>query len=95
MPITTFLVKSVSAIPERRQEKRTGIWFKVWTIEREPDDALPIGEALAGYQTNNEWVASLCREAGRLQQPVTVLWRDSPWLRVIMEVTLAHKESAA
>jgi hypothetical protein len=39
MPISTFLVKSVSK-PERRQNKHTKLWFKVWTIEREPDDSL-------------------------------------------------------
>lgn len=94
MPITTFRVKSVSG-PERRQDKRTRVWFKVWTIERDPDDTLSIGESLAGYETSNDWHASLCDQARLQGLPVTVLWRDSPWLRRILEVTLAHKESAA
>jgi hypothetical protein len=94
MPVTTFLVRSVSK-PERRQNKHTKLWFKVWTIDRQPDDSLAIGESLAGYETSNAWHASLCDQARLQQFPVTVLWKDSPWLRSIIEVTLAHKESAA
>jgi hypothetical protein len=95
MPISTFRVKSVSATPERRQNRHSRLWFKVWTIEREPDDRLPIGESLAGYETTSEWAWSLCGRAKELGLPVTVLWKDSPYMRQIVEVTLAHKESAA
>lgn len=93
MPQVTFSVKSVSQ-PERRQHRRTRVWFDVWTIERQPDDALPLSESLAGYETSNAWVASLCEQARQIPWPVTVLWREGPWLRIIQEVTLA-KASAA
>lgn len=91
MPQTTFFVQKVSQ-PERRQNRHTRQWFKVWTIDRMPDDRLPIGESLAGYETSNAWHASLCDQAAKQRLPVTVLWRDSPWLRVIVEMTLAGEE---
>lgn len=94
MPIATFKVKSVSE-PERRKHRTYQRWFKVWTIERERDDRLPISESLAAYDTMNEWHASLCERAMKLHLPVTVLWKDSPWLRQIVEITLAEKEQVA
>jgi hypothetical protein len=60
MPISTFTVKSVSPKPERRQNRHTKLWFKVWTIEREPDDSLPIGESLAGYETTQSVARGAC-----------------------------------
>jgi hypothetical protein len=96
MPVSTFHVAAVRG-PERRQNRHTRIWFKVWTIERQPDDAEPIGESLAGYETSNAWMASLCKRAMENKPPLalTVLWKQSPWLRQIVEITLAPKESAA
>lgn len=88
VPLATFRIKSVSG-PERRQNRYSKQWFKVWTVDREPDDALPMQDSLAGYQTSNAWVASLCERARDKQLPVTVLWKQSPWLRDIVEITLA------
>lgn len=93
MPQVTFCVKSVSQ-PERRQHRRTRVWFTVWTIGRQPDDALPLSESLAGYETSNPLMASLCDRARIKGLPVTVVWRESRWLRVISDVIVA-KENAA
>jgi hypothetical protein len=94
VPVSTFHVAAVRG-PERRQNRHTGFWFKVWTIERQPDDAEPIGDSLAGYETSNAWMASLCERALERAIPVTVLWKQSPWLRQIVEITLAPKERVA
>lgn len=92
--MATFHVAAVRG-PERRQNRHTKFWFKVWTIERQPDDSVPIGDSLAGYETSNAWMASLCERALERAIPVTVLWKQSPWLRQIVEITLAPKERVA
>lgn len=102
MPMTTFRVKAVSEKPERRKHRTYNRWFDVWTIEREPDDALPLSESLAYYEiagpiqsVHAQCQVSLCQRALELNLPVTVLWKDSRGWREIVEITLAAKESAA
>lgn len=89
MPTCSFFIASIAC--ERRQNKRTRQWFKVWTIERVPDDSLPVQESLAGYETANRWIASLCDRALAKGVPVRISWKDGPWLRQIVEIELVEK----
>ncbi len=93
MPTTVFRVASVGQ--ERRHNRHTREWFKVWTIERIPEDGVSAQESYSTYETCNPWIASICEAALRHGKPVEVIWKDSPWLRVITQVREVEQESAA
>jgi len=94
MPLALFHIAAKPRV-ERRQNRQTRAWFKVWTVERVNDDALPISDSLAGYETSNPWIAAICDQAFERGKAIEVEWRDGPYFRIICKIREVEKVSAA
>ena len=93
MPTTVRHIHEVR--PDTRINRRTGKAFRVWVIIPTPDDDLSAQESLAAFETVNHWIASLCDAARVKGLAVEILWRETAWLRDIVEARLLEKERVA